>query len=109
MLERGSGALLAVQGTAAREPQAELASVGSAQAALRNWIHAAAPSARGRGVRLATVAIDGLIDRSAAAELFARGHFDEVAGGQLPRRDPDALARRIWSLATAGDALELIA
>jgi NADP-dependent 3-hydroxy acid dehydrogenase YdfG len=110
MLERGSGALIAVQGTAAREPQAELASVGAAQAALRNWIHAAAPPARERGVRLATVAVGGLIERSAAAALFARGHFDEITDGQFPRRDPDELAERIWRLTTAaGDALEVTA
>jgi NADP-dependent 3-hydroxy acid dehydrogenase YdfG len=107
MIARGSGALLVVQGIAAREPDPMLASVGAAQAALRNWLHAAAAQAGPHGVRVRGLLIGALIERSAAATLFDQGRFAGVEAGALPRVDPDDLAERAWTLAFAGRTPEL--
>jgi short-subunit dehydrogenase len=108
MLARGSGSLLVVQGVAAREPDPMLASVGAAQAALRNWLHCAAAQAAPRGVHVRGLVIGALIQRSAAAALFDQGHFADVEDGALPRANPDDLAERAWRLAFDSEAVELV-
>lgn len=108
MTRRGSGAFIVAQGTMASTPQAPFASVGAAQAALRNWAHGAAQEAGEHGVLVATLTIHGLIERSAAASLFDQGHFDEVERNALPRHDPDELAERIWDLIAKRDRVDLV-
>jgi short-subunit dehydrogenase len=107
MMARGSGAFLVVQGTAARQPDPMLASVGAAQAALRNWLHAAAAQAGPRGVRVRALLVGALIERSAAAALFDGGRFADVEPGSLPRVDPDDLADRAWSELLESETAEL--
>jgi hypothetical protein len=50
-------------------------------------------------VRIGSLLIGGLIERSAAAELFDAGRFADVEDGELPRMHPDTLADRYWALA----------
>lgn len=106
MVERGSGALLVAQGSAVREATPALASSSVAQAALLNYLHALSAEVRAHGVRVASLQIAQLIERSAAARLFDEGHFERVEAGRLPRIDPDRLAEQVWTIAHRGDAVE---
>lgn len=106
MVERGSGALLVAQGSAVREVTPALASSSVAQAGLLNYLHALAAQVRAHGVRVASLQIAQLIERSAAARLFDAGHFGKVEPGTLSRVDPDRLAERLWTIAHRGDTVE---
>jgi NADP-dependent 3-hydroxy acid dehydrogenase YdfG len=106
MVRRGSGALLVAQGIAVRDPNPAMASSSVAQAGLLNYLHALSADVHAHGVRIASLQIAQLIERSAAARLFDGGHFDEVETGQLPRIDPDQLAEQVWTIAHHGDTVE---
>jgi short-subunit dehydrogenase len=106
MVERGSGALLVAQGIAVRAVTPALASSSVAQAGLLNYLHALSAQVRAHGVRVASLQIAQLIERSAAARLFDDGHFDRVEPSALPRIDPDRLAGRLWAIAHHGDTVE---
>lgn len=103
--ERGSGTVVVAQGTAARVPSPALTSVGVAQSALLNYLLAVGAEFRAAGVRITSLQIGKLIERSAAAQLFATGHFDDVEPNSLPTVDPDHLADLIWQ-ADRGTAVE---
>lgn len=100
MIRRGSGTIVVAQGTGVRAPVPALASSSVAQAALLNHLLALDAQVRPDGVRLASLQIGQLIERSAAADLFAAGHFDDVESGPLPTVSPDDLARRVLTIAT---------
>ncbi len=102
MVTRGSGALLVAQGAAAVAPVPAMASSSVPQAALLHYLHALSSEVSGHGVRIASLLIGQLIDGSAAAELFDRGHFGGVEPDELPRVDPDQLAEQLWTIAHHG-------
>ncbi|QEO13908.1 SDR family NAD(P)-dependent oxidoreductase [Agromyces intestinalis] len=106
MTDRGSGTIVVAQGSAVRIPTPALASSSVAQAALLNYLAAIAVDAAERGVHVASLQIGQLIERSAAADLFAAGHFDGVEPGGLPTVDPDDLAETIWGISGAPGPVE---
>lgn len=106
MIRRGSGAFIVAQGAAVRTVQPALASSSVAQAGLLNYLHALAGDVAGHGLRIASVQIGQLIERSAAAELFDNGHFNEVEPDDIPRIDPDELAQQLWTITQTGDTVE---
>lgn len=106
MVERGSGALVVAQGNAVRNVTPALASSSVAQAGLLNYLHALSAQVRALGVRVASLQIAQLIERSAAARLFDEGHFERVERSRLPRIDPDRLAEQVWAIAHHGDVVE---
>lgn len=63
----------------AREPVPAMASTGVAQANLLYYLHALAAESQLRGVRIFSLLISRLVERSAAAALFDSGHFGEIA------------------------------
>ncbi|UOE44067.1 SDR family NAD(P)-dependent oxidoreductase [Agromyces larvae] len=107
MTQRGSGTIVVAQGSAVRTPAPALASSSVPQAALLNYLAAIAVEAGERGVHIASLQIGQLIERSAAAELFAAGRFDDVEAGRLPSIDPDELAETVWKIGHAGGPLEV--
>ncbi|WP_019930260.1 SDR family NAD(P)-dependent oxidoreductase [Nocardia sp. BMG111209] len=102
MLARGSGALLIAQGIAVRDPQAALASVSVPSSGLLNYLHGVDQQVRERGVRVGSLLISRLIERSAAQILFDSGHFATVEPNELPRVHPDHLAEEFFAMATGG-------
>ncbi|MQY29503.1 SDR family NAD(P)-dependent oxidoreductase [Nocardia aurantia] len=100
MLERGSGAVLIAQGIAVRETQAALASVSVPSSGLLNYLHAIDQQVRDRGVRVGSLLISRLIERSAAQTLFDSGHFATVEPNEVPRVHPDELAEEFFAMAT---------
>lgn len=109
MAARGSGAILVAQGIAVREPVPAIVSSSVGQAALLNYLHALAADLRDDGVRVGSLQIARLIERSAAAALLATGHFDGVDVGPISRVDPDQLAELLWTMATEDGELERVA
>lgn len=63
------------------------------------YSHALSATVRHHGIRIASLQIGQLIERSAAAKLFDAGHFSDVEPGQLPRVDPDQQAEQLWTIA----------
>ncbi|HYJ70681.1 MAG TPA: hypothetical protein VEX15_23755 [Nocardioidaceae bacterium] len=106
MVKRGSGALLVAQGIAVRDVNPALASISVPQAGLLNFLHAMSADVHAHGVRIASLQIGQVIERSAAARLFDEGQFNQVETNQLPRIDPDQLAEQLWTIAHHGDTLE---
>jgi short-subunit dehydrogenase len=106
MAERGSGTFLVAQGMSAREPVPAMASTGVAQAGLLYYLHALAAEFEPRGVRVASLLISRLIERSAAAALFDSGHFGEIASDAMPRVHPDDLADQIRAIAEGAEGVE---
>lgn len=96
MLERGAGGIVVAQGSAVREPTGPLASSSVAQAGLLNYLLAVNTQIRPRGVYAASLQIGRLIERSAAARLFAEGHFADVESGPIPTADPDHFVDMVW-------------
>ncbi|MFF0494154.1 SDR family NAD(P)-dependent oxidoreductase [Nocardia sp. NPDC004068] len=109
MVERGSGAVLFAQGDAIRTPQPALASVSVPQSGLLNLLHAVDREARPRGVRVGSLQISRLIERSAAQRLFDSGHYAEVEPNAVGRVNPDELAETLFEMATTDTAVELAA
>ncbi|MCX4095278.1 SDR family NAD(P)-dependent oxidoreductase [Nocardia sp. alder85J] len=100
MVERGSGAVLIAQGISVRDPQAALASVSVPSSGLLNYLHSIDEQVRERGVRVGSLLISRLIERSAAQILFDSGHFASVEQNELPRVHPDELAEEFFAMAT---------
>ena len=109
MAERGSGAFVAVQGSAVRTVTPALASVAVAQSGLLSYLLALAAEVAPRGVHVASLQVGGLIEGSAAARLFDAGHFRDVGTSALRRIDPDDLAEQVWRITHGGDRVEYAA
>ncbi|MFJ8025309.1 SDR family oxidoreductase [Streptomyces sp. NPDC096311] len=92
MLEAGAGTLLFTTGGGAITPYPQLATMNTAQAGLRNWVHNLHNTLSEKGVHAATVAINVMI-----AEQGPEG---------IPYRAPDDIASAYWDLHTLRDRAE---
>ncbi|WP_433479241.1 SDR family oxidoreductase [Spirillospora sp. CA-142024] len=92
MLAAGSGTLLYTTGGGAINPYPMLATLNTAQAALRNWVFNLHNTLAERGVHAATVAIN-LLPSTTAPE-------------GVPHADPDDIAQLYWDLHTRRDRPE---
>ena len=71
MIERGGGCLLVTGATASRRGGANFAAFSSAKAAQRNLTQSLARSLGPRGIHVALVIVDGVIDMPRTREMFA--------------------------------------
>ncbi|MFI1916075.1 hypothetical protein [Nocardia sp. NPDC020380] len=78
-------------------------------AGLVNYLNAVDAEVRPHGVRVSSLQIPQLVERSAAAALFDQGHFDGIDVGEVVRISPDELAAAVFDLATAGTVVERVA
>jgi NADP-dependent 3-hydroxy acid dehydrogenase YdfG len=92
MLEAGAGTLLYTLGGGAVNPYPFLATMNTAQAGLRNWVHNLHNTLGEQGVHAATVVINVMI-----AEQAPEGY---------PHRAPDDIAQTYWNLHTQRDEAE---
>ncbi|MFI9842053.1 SDR family oxidoreductase [Nonomuraea sp. NPDC051941] len=92
MLAAGAGTLLYTTGGGAINPYPMLATMNTAQAALRNWVLNLHNTLADQGIHAATVAIN-LLPSVAAPE-------------GVPHADPDDIARIYWDLHTRRDRPE---
>ncbi|WP_433476400.1 SDR family NAD(P)-dependent oxidoreductase [Spirillospora sp. CA-142024] len=92
MLAAGSGTLLYTTGGGAINPYPMLATLNTAQAALRNWVINLHNTLAEQGVHAATVAIN-LLPSATAPE-------------GVPHADPDDIAQLYWDLHTRRDRPE---
>jgi NAD(P)-dependent dehydrogenase (short-subunit alcohol dehydrogenase family) len=100
--DRGDGAFLLTHGYSAVQPMPHLSGIGPVMAAARNYLYSLAGELAGTGVYVGTLAIAGLIARSATAEA------NSEAFGAVPVVDPDDLAQRYWDMYTGRDRIEQI-
>lgn len=94
MIEAGAGTLLYTTGGGAISPYPFLATLNTAQAALRNWVHNLHNTLAGQGVYAGVVAVNAMIG-------------DNPPEG-FPAIAPDTLARHYWDLHTRRDQAELL-
>jgi NAD(P)-dependent dehydrogenase (short-subunit alcohol dehydrogenase family) len=92
MLALGSGTLLFTTGGGAIDPYPMLATVNTAQAALRNWVHNLHNTLAQQGIHAATVAINVFIGTNPPEG--------------VPHADPDDIAQIYWDLHTRRDRRE---
>ncbi|MET7333048.1 SDR family NAD(P)-dependent oxidoreductase [Nonomuraea sp. NPDC005650] len=92
MLAAGTGTLLYTTGGGAIDPYPMLATVNTAQAALRNWVRNLHNTLADQGIHAATVAIN-LMPSATAPE-------------GVPHADPDDIAQIYWDLHTRRDRPE---
>lgn len=111
MAENGTGSLLYALGMASKYPEPITGSVGMAQAALRNHLHALHRELAPRGVYVGALLIGDLIERSAAAALVDADPdglpVDGADGLVLDRVDPDRLAEALWDMHMRRDDVEV--
>jgi NADP-dependent 3-hydroxy acid dehydrogenase YdfG len=92
MLDAGTGTLLYTTGGGAINPYPMLATLNTAQAALRNWVHNLHNTLGDRGIHAANVAIN-LLPSATAPD-------------GVPHADPDDIAQIYWDLHTRHDRPE---
>ncbi|MBP2324461.1 NAD(P)-dependent dehydrogenase (short-subunit alcohol dehydrogenase family) [Kibdelosporangium banguiense] len=92
MLTAGAGTLLYTMGGGAIDPYPMLATVNTAQAGLRNWVHNLHKTLADKGIHAAVVAIN-LLPSATAPE-------------GVPHADPDDIAQIYWDLHTRRDRPE---
>ena len=93
MIERGSGSLIFVGGGSARLPLRFFGNLGPAMAGLRNYAMTLNKAFKGTGVYSAFLTVAGMIA------------VGEVGEDQV---DPEALAEKIWSMATEQSPAEVL-
>jgi NADP-dependent 3-hydroxy acid dehydrogenase YdfG len=92
MLEASAGTLLFTTGGGAITPYPRLATMNTAQAALRNWVYNLNSGLAGKGIYAANVAINVMIAANAPAG--------------IPHAAPDDIAQVYWDLHTRRDQVE---
>jgi NAD(P)-dependent dehydrogenase (short-subunit alcohol dehydrogenase family) len=92
MAARGSGTIILTGATAGTRGGAKFAAFASAKFALRGMAQSLSREFGPKGVHVAHVIIDGLIDEPQSERRFG--------SSQSPKMDPDALARTYLDLAT---------
>ena len=92
MLARQAGTIILSGATAARRGGAKFAAFASAKFALRGLAQSLSREFGPRGIHVAHVVIDGLIDEPQSDRRFGPA--------ELARMDPDAVARTYLGLAT---------
>ncbi|WP_040841675.1 SDR family NAD(P)-dependent oxidoreductase [Nocardia brevicatena] len=111
MAESGTGSLLYALGMASKYPEPMTGSVGMAQAAMRNHLHALHRELAPRGVYAGALLIGDLIERSAAAALVDADPgglpVDGADGLVMDRVDPDRLAEALWDMHVRRDEVEM--
>ena len=88
MLQAGRGTLMFTTGGSSSKPRADIANVGIAGAALRNWALSLHDGAKEQGIHVAHVSINMWI------------------GQQGPASEPDAIAQLYWELHSKRDEAE---
>jgi short-subunit dehydrogenase len=104
MIERGDGAVLFGFGASAKNPMPPLASPGSAQASLRNYVFNLNTALAEKGVYAGALTLGVLIERS-----DVQVTVDANPGGigfEVERADPDDLAERYWAMYTKRERVE---
>jgi NAD(P)-dependent dehydrogenase (short-subunit alcohol dehydrogenase family) len=106
MRRRGHGAIVVAQGDLG-VPSPATASAGIPQAALRHYLRDLHDDLRAEGseVRLASLQIGGIIERSPAAELVDTGWFAEAESSARRRIAPEQLAELVWRIVLGDERL----
>ncbi|MFI6456301.1 SDR family NAD(P)-dependent oxidoreductase [Streptosporangium amethystogenes] len=94
MIENGAGTPLYTLGSGAISPYPFLATLNTAQAALRNWVHNLHNTLADQGVHAATVTVNAMIG--------------DTAPEGYPAIAPDTLAQTYWDLHTRRDRAEQV-
>jgi len=104
MLEKRHGGILMTLGSSAVHPSPFMSGVGSAMAAVRNYVHSLHGEVADQGVYVGTLLVGALILSSAWHRELSSGESGVPAG--VTSVDPDLLASVLWDLFSRRDRIE---
>ena len=103
--ERGEGVFVLAEGFSAAQPMANLAGLGTAMAATRNYLHGLHAEVADAGIYIGTLTIASLITGSEVSAAAAAA-FAEHDGPKVPFADPRDLANIYWEMIHDRDRVE---